>query len=362
MSNYDWTENQIKAAIGKGNRRSQEDWLGTDIFRVGNKRDPKGKKAEAQDYRNLMKMLVDRGLAFDNREIITSGDYKISFNLNAKERFFHQPETPRFFSEYFFNSFKYSPLLAEEKWFISNSDQKSLDCFEKVSLEWKVILDTLSVLDNTGHIELDPSYSQHIDKNAKDIILSTAKGFASLYKLLEIGWDELKADYPEFKSYDGLFKYILKDRAHADFEICRTPPKETIYADLKRIQSVLPLASFGESFIKELLGGFPQNMREIFGRDKLTDPLPDNGQIKPFDGDVGDINKKSRALFHKSPWHRESAALQISIVRILWKSSNPKVREAIWGFVSASVKNAYSAQRIFRRETDNRTRANESDK
>jgi hypothetical protein len=34
-------------------------WLGVGIFNVTNKKDSQGKKADAQDYRNLMAILVD---------------------------------------------------------------------------------------------------------------------------------------------------------------------------------------------------------------------------------------------------------------------------------------------------------------
>jgi hypothetical protein len=355
---YKWTEPQIQAAIKKGKKRSQEDWLGTSIFRVGNKRDDQQKKAEALDIRRLMAIVVKREptLAFDNKEDINSEAYKISFNVASKERLLQKTEpplnrieVPRFFAAGLLSSIRHLKLPSDQDLMIGWDELKHQRCLSTARLEWDVILGALQVLDETGKIGLDSSIDKHVDKQAKAMILSISEQMACMYKAFEIGWDDLKVHYPNFTTHKGLFVYFLRERARADFEHLLNPQEIKIYADNARIQKIKYIVQFVLTLSEKLSGILPQNLREILGRHAL------------YKDSLDRIQKDSKALYNRSPWQKEYAERLIFIIKILSKSSNPEVRKAAWELIKKSLSCFIVAQRLIRHEINNKTKSNRPD-
>jgi hypothetical protein len=350
---YNWTEQQIQAATRRGQKKSQEDWLGTSIFRVGNKRDNQQKRAEAPDIRRLMAVLVERDSAFDNEVDVTSEEYKISFNWASKERLLGKtdtpaikPETPRFFAPGLLSSLRGLNLPSDLHLFIGRDEVKQQRCLFDARLKWRVILDTLSILDETGEIGLDPSYIDHVDKQAKAMILGTARQVAYMYKAFEIGWDDLKVHYPNIATHKGLFVAMLRESSRADYEDLLNPSGLKIYKDNDRIQNIKNIAGFVISLSKKLLEVLPENLREILSKNPL------------FQGRLDSILKESKALYNRSPWQKEYSEKLIFIIKILSKSPNPEVRKATWDLIRESVGLVGVAQGIIRREINNRTKSN----
>jgi hypothetical protein len=373
MSNYDWTENQIQAAIGRGNKRSQGDWLGVGIFNVKNKKDSQGKKADAQDYRNLMAILVDRGLACDNREAVTSGSYKISFDTEAREKLEKKPEVPRFFSAGLLSSpalqklpsdqdvFYYlsSSLVSSVYQILKPSDQNVFYDHSgthvevtllKARIRWELILDCLRVLDNTGKIALNHPCAEYLDKNDKKILLDAAEELSCMYKAFEIGWVEISHYYPTCLDHNRMFELALLECSLADFVDSVDPPKIRLYAVRNLIQSISPIISFVLSWVEKKLGILPENLREILNDSQL------------FEIPLDKIYTQSRKFSSRSTQQKEYVEKSMFIIRILLNSSNPKVRKAAWNWIKAIGKRAASALGLLRREIGNRTKANEMDK
>lgn len=348
---YLWTDEQINAAIKKGKKASQKDWLGTDVFRVGKVRDDQNKKAEASDIRKLMAMLVKRNLAFDNGADTSSKEYKVSFNWDSKGRLLRKTEIASFFSPYLLSSLERLQLPSDNSLIVGWDRPKHYSCLLKTRIKWDVILGILRVLDETGKLGLDPSIDKYLDKQAKVMALSMAKQVACMYKAFEIGWDDIKAHYPVFRDHNLLFIYALREQSHADFQDCLNPPEIKLYADKKRLDSMITILNFVAALtIKEMSGRLPNNMRELLAKNTLFQDVLDKAL------------KDSKALYNRSPWQKEHAERLLFILGILLKSSNPEARNAAWDFIKANIGLVSGIQRLIRREIDSRTKANKADK
>jgi hypothetical protein len=341
MSNYIWTENQIQAAIKKGKKRSQEDWLRTNIFRIGNKRDSDDNKADSSDLRMLMSLLVEREFAFDNGVDITGEDYKISFNWAEKDRLTKKLEIPRFFSPGLFAWSGLSQLPPEEYLMFCQNDQKRKTAHSIVRFRWGVIVSTLRVLDDTGKLGLDPSLEEHLDKDDKEMILGIAEEVACMYKAFEIGWDDIKVHYPNLRDHNALFVGALRERSRADFEDCVNPPSIKIYADIKHVQNISSVFEFVLNLFSKIPGTWAQNLREILSENSLFQEA----------SKLDSTYKDSKALLNKSPWQKEYTEKIIFIISVLLKSPNPEVRKAALNWIKAAFNPFKVAKRLIRRET-----------
>jgi hypothetical protein len=351
IMNYNWTEQQIQAATEKGQKRNEEDWLSTSVFKVGNKRDNQQKKAEAADIRRLMAMLVGRDSAFDNEADVTSEKYKISFNWASKERLLRKIDIPRFFSPYLLSSLERLLLQSDDSLMPGWDSAKRNNCISLARLKWGIILEILRVLDETGAVGFIPSLDKYVDKNAKKMALCLAESIAYMYKMFEIGWDDIRVENPGFRSHDEFFLAVLREQARADFEDLLNPPQIKLYADIKRVQSITNIVNYVVTLVTVRLSGIlPNNMRKILDKNKL------------FQDRIDPILKESKALYNRSPWQKEYLEKLLPIIRILLKSPKPEVRKAAWDYCKVSMNLINNVKGIIRLEIDNRTKANKTGK
>lgn len=346
MSNYVWTEEQIQAAIERGKRKSQEDWLGTSVFRIGKKRDSDNNKADSSDLRRLMSLLVERRIAFDNDVPISAGEYKISFNWDEKDRLTKQFEIPRFFSPGLFSWSGLSQLPPDEDLIFFQNDQNRKTAHSIIRLKWDLILLTLEVLDNTGELSLDPSIEEYVDKDAKEMILGIAEEVACMYKAFEIGWDDIKVHYPKIRDHNALFVGALRERSRADFEDCSNPPSIKPSADRKRLEDINFVFSFVLEFQARHLGTWPQNLLEILSKNPIFQK----------DNKLDSAAKGSKALLNRSPWQKEYTEKNIFIISVLLKSPNPEVHSAAFDWIKAVLIPFKVAKRLIRRETETKSK------
>jgi hypothetical protein len=340
---YEWTEEQIAAAIEKGNKRSTDDWIAAGVFRVGNKRDKHGKKAEASDLRELMATLVKRSFAFNNREDLNHKDYKISFNWIEKDRLVKKIEIPRFFSE----GLLFSPAILSlfEKTPLSrlpdSREQKYL--LEVCCYRWQVIHRSLVVLDKTGEIGLDPSIDKHVDKDLKKVILTFANEFACMYKAFEIGWDEISIHYPDCSDHNALYIATFAKRLRTEFEDCINPPIFKLRTDIKRFKAMGCIDQLMLDILEKTPEISPQELREIISNNQS------------FEG-ISDLAHKGYGrLDEMSPWLKEYEEKITFVTGILVKSSNPEIHKVTWDWIRARRKSFDIAMWFYRREIDKKT-------
>jgi hypothetical protein len=352
VSNYNWTEEQFKAAMERGKKRSQEDWLDPSVFRVGNKKDDQEKKAKASDIRWLMSRLVEEGYAFDNGDSSDRG-YKISFNWAAKNELLEEWIQPRFFSAGLLSSPALLGLLSDEKLIFKHWDwdHKARQALLMTRTVWELILSALVVLDETGVLGIAPCFESQLEEEAKENILLMANVMSCMYKALEIGWAEISKDlYKDFHNHDALFIVILEEWVHAVYMDSVYSSELKPYADLKRIQRMNTILQFGVDYVSKLAGKLPENMRGILSGNEVICTITGFSLADP------------RAISRKKPWHRDLSEKLIPVFLVLLKSRDPKVRKAGLDWIESLTGAAPVFLRSLRRKIDKKTKANKLDK
>lgn len=212
MSDYQWTEKQMKKAYES--RKHKQGWLNARDIRSG---------FLAASVRQLMKIMVDRKLAFDNLTLPDSDRYKICFNLEEKEQMLRKIQDSRKddFNIIFDTSLLSDPKLADlpPEDFLNFATTSRMRCYwTELNIEWKEIYKEFFRCQKGGDMQdnqyiyadllpVDVSKQQMEDKRA--LVLSQRNTFINMYKALKIGWQEIKHIYPLYFTYNDLFVKIL---------------------------------------------------------------------------------------------------------------------------------------------------------
>lgn len=252
MSDYQWTEKQIKKAYES--RKHKKGWLDARDIRSG---------IPAAAVRQLMKIMVDRKLAFDNLTSPDSDRYKICFNLEEKERMIKEIEnSQKEQSQCFFD-----PSLLSDPRLVDLPPEKILDFvkspdvgfyWNKLKIEWQEIYKEFFRYQNGGKMQ-DPQFiyasllpgdlSKQRIKDMKTLLLSQTNTFISMYKSLKIGWSEIKHIYPCYRTYNDLFLEILSAHYSVKLFHLRTFEKSnqtdrTISSKLNKISNLPKIIIF----------------------------------------------------------------------------------------------------------------------
>jgi hypothetical protein len=270
---YQWKEKQIAAAIA---RLSQDKgWLKAKDFRSTN-------EANASDRRALMKLLVDRGHAFDNGESWKSIHYEISakrargifprcvltswksenfppndflIEKNGLARFQSLVGRHPHESDYFawiHTSFKWAVIRhAIEKIQVSGDIKAETHGFNLIGLKWNI---SRTNIDISG-LDMEVTISEWEQE---------ARILACMYEALLTGWEvvqpELEKLYPQWKACglnpNAVFLALAKAKCQVDFLLsCLMRSggnSETYYRHMLTIHS-------NHRDVGELLGEYSQN-------------------------------------------------------------------------------------------------------
>jgi hypothetical protein len=324
--NYFWTEKQIQAVVKRLSHK--KGWLGVKDVRSGN-------KAKAQEYRQLMAILVEPGRnhAFHNREHPESPNYKISFDWQGKDQLLAKLKQSK---SYFPLNLLSSPSMldlppiekldgTETKYYLGRSPtDNDIKMFAKQHWRWIFIRDILKAFQDTRKFSLSPHFESYLeDKESKIVLLKISHEIACMYKAFESGWVEIKNYCPEDYTHESLFVEILRMRSYADFiDDCNLPVTGIKpSADLKRMQVITKIIPSMNSFFK----GSPQI--------PLKDPRKTIGV--DYNGGIDSVDEALRAAqsaMAKSPMQKFWTDRATKLKHILIQSSNPEIKEAalIW--------------------------------
>jgi hypothetical protein len=238
VSNYEWSEKQIEAAIKKGRKRSQEDWLGVAVFKVGDTRDVNKKKAKAPDYRQLMKILVVEGYAVGNGKSSENPHFKIRFDSSK------QKSGKESYSWLLMEAHNFPPLEVLPPSKFSRYLQRELtfeDLYSYLELRqrWLFIVLSLMMYRDTGRLEVTPVAEQIFNKHEEESFLALVREIDCMCKAVKIGWEYIKAKNRD-ADYERLIVYLLKIMSSADFVTLSYPPEERVKTrmDLERLQDI----------------------------------------------------------------------------------------------------------------------------
>ena len=280
MSDYQWKERQIQKV--HESREHKKGWLNASSIRKG---------IPAAEVRQLMKIMVDRGYAFDNLTSPDSDRYKICFNLDKEEQMIKEIQNSRNdnVNIIFDTSLLTDPRLADlppESFLKFAVSSRMRWCWDKMKVEWQEIHKEFFRCQNGGNMQdcqyiyadlLPADVSTQQMEDRKVLTLSQANIFISMYKSLKIGWREIEHIYPCYGTHNELFLRILS--AHYSVKLFRLFSLENNKQTNRTISSKLDTISRFPDFIMSTLEDLHENAndssrgywRKILG-DYILDP------------------------------------------------------------------------------------------
>lgn len=355
VSNYQWTEKQIQAAIKKGRKRSQEDWLGVAVFKVGDTRDVNKKKAIAPDYRQLMKILVGLKHAFDNELSADSPEYKICFNWEEREQYLAKLKRP---SNYFPLDLLAHPAMLDlppKEKLNGKETAHYLDrplttadkaMFGLMIIRWGAIRNTLLDFSSTGKLRLEKHLEDHPDNQLKKAFIGTVAELVCRWEAISIGWPEIKDYCPKDWTPEALFIELIRMQSYADFiDACTFPEKGYKPSTLlKKLQSVSKIIQPVNCFLE----GSPKI--------PLEDPSKTIGEdYNAGIDEVADALKAAISVLHRFPMRKYWVDRITTLRHCLIQSSDPEIKKAAVAWEKAAQVCFSGGMGIVRKEKDRRT-------
>jgi hypothetical protein len=210
MSEYQFTDKQINNFIKRC--KDKKRWLNTRHVRSGN--------MPAVELRQLMKMVVDRELAFDNGFGFENEKYEICFELEHKRKMLEELEDARkislsndsdVFNLAFFKS------LSKSLYDDCRAIEEAKACNIVLS-QMRIIYDAFYTHQHGGNVEdinftftsyvLSEKDSQRMNSYLREFIFVSAYILIDMYYALMIGWEEVK-DISNYSTCNELFMELF---------------------------------------------------------------------------------------------------------------------------------------------------------
>jgi hypothetical protein len=363
MSNYIWTEKQIEKVSSKC--KGETGWLNSSRFRYFHR------NATAQDCRNLMKILVDRSDAFDNRVSSTSNKYRISFDWENKEKFLLDCESPQHFvpAKLLFTPimvnlppkdvFESEVIAAEIKDLVgrplTNSD---IRLWLQVKSDWGRVWELLYNQKFSGVLVMEKrvrsrtkTFEEKLKKDRDNIIIALTKELTCMYSTLKLGWNEVLDKAPDINpNCDEYFTLTVRLLSIVDFvSRCRHDIRPiAAHANLRRIKTIRAAIPSIE-IMSELASNLePENMDKLF-------------EIRNFDiENFQAFDKSSKSLSINKDMMTPELQEMVMLARgfklrqLLLASSNPIVKAKAQEWEKATRTYLLVAQRMLRRISEHK--------
>jgi hypothetical protein len=336
---YIWTERQIKSALEKLN--NEPGWLDSHTHFRGFRRN-----STVEQRRDLMRILVERYGAFDNRESHTNKEYRISFDIENKEGLLAGYLPRRSFPN---KKLLLDPIMSNlppiellngnlkddfEELLERPIDDRDFIFWQIIRSDWEAILTILSRLeavDNAYFLPKAPNKKKSNSlKDRERRLGNVAIELFCMYEALEIGWTEIQNNVTGLipKDPESCFLEIVKLRACTDLVMfCRFIPNHVGFnANHKRF--------------KLISANLPNFLNGVIEYGKLEELLKNVSSISL---DKSPITSELQELF--------SAGHGLQIKNFLLQSPNLGTRDkaARWG--DACLSGFEISKRTLRRRT-----------
>jgi hypothetical protein len=337
--------------------KDKKDWLNT--------RDCRSKNMGAEYVRLLMRMAVERELAFDNRLTPESEGYEICFNLDERQKILEQLEdtTKRCLSLEFDDLNR--KALIQIRLLLNAFAKKNIDrILPYVILDRYVYLtyeafsrhqtrgeDINKFFDNAlDGIVFKDGFSDRDSKiNVgfyKELMILQTEKLIDMYYTLKVGWHEIE-HICKLPTYNNFFLGLFTLEITEILEL--SDPKNIIPITYRNIRKHLPVVSSTAYLIETELEFLisksseieTQKYKEILGRYKL-DPHGQNfrdallalakatNEYPHLKDKIYDLARSSQALYAlDGDVPIDSSTAISSIQKILGNSTNPRVRSAV---------------------------------
>jgi hypothetical protein len=243
VSDFECIENQLTNLLRKVIRNNEQGWMDTSDVRTEN--------MKASDVRRLMKIMVDRGFAFDNWLPADKEGYAICFNLLVKDRMLEDLDrfAPSLLSHL---QIVEIPLEYLSKLSMTANTQNILNINRRHYVEIYNVLCMyqdgkniekfkIDIIDGQGQI--DKFYSKHF----KRVIILQARLLINMYKSIKVGWRELE-DIVEAPTYNDLFLELLTEMRLQQLNDCLNVKSEFQLKPRSQSRYLKEIANINEYF------------------------------------------------------------------------------------------------------------------
>jgi hypothetical protein len=243
VSDFEYIENQLTNLLRKVIRNNEQGWMDTSDVRTEN--------MKASDVRRLMKIMVDRGFAFDNWLPADKEGYAICFNLLVKDRMLEDLDrfAPSLLSHL---QIVEIPLEYLSKLSMTANTQNILNINRRHYVEIYNVLCMyqdgkniekfkIDIIDGQGQI--DKFYSKHF----KRVIILQARLLINMYKSIKVGWRELE-DIVEAPTYNDLFLELLTEMRLQQLNDCLNVKSEFQLKPRSQSRYLKEIANINEYF------------------------------------------------------------------------------------------------------------------
>jgi hypothetical protein len=214
------------------------------------------KNINAGQYRELMKLAVDRGFATDNGERPLHNKYAIRFNSSSKSN-----DVTLFDKDLLADRvLKFLPPLYLLEVNPDTGEITDGEDWKTHNIYWSSIIESLIVYENTGEFKTDFLFRD------EQFFIIGVKKWVCVYEILKYGWNEIACTDPfKNKNYNDCFKCILMCASESHWRnrhknlINRPPTQRKHLSNIKN-------NGVNEKYIKGLLVGMDWEPIDDVGR------------------------------------------------------------------------------------------------
>jgi hypothetical protein len=247
VSDFECTENQINNLLRKVIRNNEQGWMDTSNVRTEN--------MKASNVRRLMKIMVDRGFAFDNWLSPNNERYAICFNLLMKDLMLEDLDRfePSLLSH--LRIVEISPeylsklsMTVDTQNILNISRRRYAEIYDVLCMyqDGKDIENfKIDIIDREG--QLDKFYSKYF----KRLIIAESRLLINIYKAIKVGWRELE-DIFEASIYNDLFFELLSEIRLQQLDDCLNVKSKFEIKSRSQSRYLTEIANINESF-KDIL-------------------------------------------------------------------------------------------------------------
>jgi hypothetical protein len=182
-----------------------------------------------KQYRQMMKLAVDRDYATDNSESQNDCKYAIRFNSSlVPVRLFDK----ELLTDLVFDNL---PHLSELRPNIEKASRARIECWKIHKLYWLDVQKALTIYENTEEFKAD---FLPIHTNKQEFTM-TIKKLVYSYEILKYGWNDIQLVDPlKHLNYNDCFKTILMCFCKVRWDIQNNPPVYRPVTQRKRLDSI----------------------------------------------------------------------------------------------------------------------------
>jgi hypothetical protein len=226
-SDFQWFINNFDPTLSKMTKDEKGFIKASEFKRVASS----SRNLNAKQYKELMKLAVDRGYATDNDKSPTDCKYAIRFSSSpVPVRLF---DKDLLMDKPFFDNLATATLLREN--LCIGDFRADYESWIIHTFYWQCVHRALVIYENTGEFKTG-FLPENIDKQRFDVIVNR---LTCAYEILKYGWNDIQLAYSlKNDNYNDCFKYLLEDLCEIKWKCRHENLMDSHHTQRKRLDDI----------------------------------------------------------------------------------------------------------------------------